>query len=175
MIGSLLRGVVAGAAGTTALNAATYLDMVLRGRPASSTPEKTIEQLSERTGVPVPGDDKHRQNRVSGLGALTGLLTGTTVGAAYGAARDLGWHPSLPVAVVASTAAAMAGSSGPMTLLGITDPRKWSASDWLSDLVPHVAYGLTTVATYAMTNRESRSWRQKCARRHVFPRRPKRS
>jgi hypothetical protein len=154
MIDSLLRGVAAGAAGTTALNAATYLDMVLRGRPASSTPEKSVEQLSDSTGVPVPGDDKHRQNRVSGLGALTGMLTGTAVGAAYGAAHDLGWRPSLPIAVAASTAAAMVGSSAPMTLLGITDPRKWSASDWLSDLVPHVAYGLTTVATYALTNQK---------------------
>ena len=30
----LLRGAAAGAAGTTALNTVTYLDMVVRGRPA---------------------------------------------------------------------------------------------------------------------------------------------
>ena len=34
----LLAGIAAGAAGTTALNATTYLDMALRGRPASRTP-----------------------------------------------------------------------------------------------------------------------------------------
>ncbi|SFB06494.1 hypothetical protein SAMN05216266_104138 [Amycolatopsis marina] len=153
MIASLLRGVAAGAAGTTALNAATYLDMVVRGRPASSTPEKTIERLSETTGTPIPGDDRHRQNRVSGLGALTGMLTGAGVGVAYGAARGLGWQPSFPVAVAATTAAATAGSSAPMTLLGVTDPRTWSASDWLSDLIPHLAYGVTAVATYALTDR----------------------
>ena len=28
-----------------------------------------------------------------------------------------------------------------MTALGITDPRQWSATDWASDVVPHVAYG----------------------------------
>ncbi len=32
----LLLGAAAGAAGTTALDAVTYLDMALRGRPASS-------------------------------------------------------------------------------------------------------------------------------------------
>jgi hypothetical protein len=34
----VLRGAAAGAAGTTALNAVTYLDMVVRGRPASDAP-----------------------------------------------------------------------------------------------------------------------------------------
>ena len=45
MIGNLLRGAAAGAAGTAALNAATYLDMVIQGRGASSTPEQTIETV----------------------------------------------------------------------------------------------------------------------------------
>jgi hypothetical protein len=45
-------GLVAGAAGTTALNAITYLDMAIRGRPASDTPERTIERLSEVTHIP---------------------------------------------------------------------------------------------------------------------------
>lgn len=157
MMGSIMRGVAAGAAGTTALNAATYLDMVVRGRPASSTPEQTVERLSDTTGTEIPGDEQHRKNRVSGLGALSGMLTGTAVGAAYGAARGFGWQPSLPVAGAATTLAAMAGSSAPMTLLGITDPRQWSATDWLSDLVPHLAFGATAVATYALTGRRSNS------------------
>ena len=36
----LLSGAAAGAAGTTALNVITYLDIALRGRPTSSTPGK---------------------------------------------------------------------------------------------------------------------------------------
>src|SRR4051794_1955049 len=36
---TLGRGIIAGAVGTTALNATTYADMVLRARPASTTPE----------------------------------------------------------------------------------------------------------------------------------------
>jgi hypothetical protein len=35
----LLSGAAAGAAGTTALNVITYLDIALRGRPTSTTPE----------------------------------------------------------------------------------------------------------------------------------------
>jgi hypothetical protein len=33
-----------------------------------------------------------------------------------------------------------------MTVLKITDPRQWSTSDWLSDLVPHLAYGVVAAA-----------------------------
>ena len=34
-----------------------------------------------------------------------------------------------------------------MTVLGITDPRTWSATDWLSDVVPHLAYATVVKAT----------------------------
>jgi hypothetical protein len=156
MMKSIGRGLAAGAAGTTALNAATYVDMVLRGRPASKTPEQSVEQLSERTGVTGPGEQDTRQNRVSGLGALMGMLTGAAVGAGYGAAHELGWRPSLPLGSAVATGAAMVGSSAPMTLLGITDPRKWSVSSWLTDLLPHLAYGVTTAATFAAMRRRRR-------------------
>ena len=48
--GWLLRGAAAGAAGSTALNAVTYLDMVVRGRGTSSTPERTrVRSRSSRS------------------------------------------------------------------------------------------------------------------------------
>ena len=34
-----------------------------------------------------------------------------------------------------------------MTALGITDPRTWGTSDWVSDVVPHLVYGVVTAAT----------------------------
>jgi hypothetical protein len=40
------------------------------------------------------------------------------------------------------------GSVAPMTALGVDDPRLWSASSWLSDLVPHLAYGAVTSAVF---------------------------
>jgi len=97
LVSGVLRGAAAGAAGTTALNAVTYLDMVARGRPTSSTPEDTVEKLSDKTGVPIPGDEDTRSNRVAGLGPLTGLVAGVGTGTALGVGRSLGWCPG-PVA-----------------------------------------------------------------------------
>ena len=137
----LLAGAAAGAAGTTALNTATYLDMVLRGRPASSTPDQTVEKLADVSHLTVPGDQDTRGNRVSALGALTGILAGVGVGVALGAARAVGWRPGPVAAGVVTGAGALLAGNGPMTVLGVTDPRSWAATDWISDLVPHLAYG----------------------------------
>lgn len=148
MIRHLLAGAAAGAAGTTALNAVTYADMAWRARPASTTPTRTVDRLSEITPVDVPGEGEDRDNRASALGALTGIVTGVAVGAAYGALRATGVRPAFPVSVAVTTLGALLGSNGPMTVLGITDPRSWAPADWASDVVPHVAYGVVTSAAY---------------------------
>ncbi len=46
-IRSPLRGAVAGAAGTTALSAAGYADIALRGRPVRAALEITVRSLRE--------------------------------------------------------------------------------------------------------------------------------
>jgi hypothetical protein len=147
---SLLRGVLhgaaAGAAGTTALDAATYLDMAVRGRPTSSTPEDTVEKLSEKSHVPVPGQGEQRANRVAGLGPLIGLVAGVGVGGLLGLVRAAGWRPGLAAGSLAAAVGALLGSNGPMTVLGVTDPRSWAPGDWVGDLVPHLAYGVVTAA-----------------------------
>ena len=146
--GGLLRGALlgaaAGAAGTTALNATTYLDMVLRARPASSTPEETMQRLSDLTHVPIPGDEEERRNRLAGLGALTGLVAGIAAGGFLGVVRAGGWRPRPASGVLAATAVALLVGNVPMTVSGVTDPRTWSAGDWAADLVPHAAYGVVT-------------------------------
>jgi hypothetical protein len=48
----------------------------------------------------------------------------------------------------------MAASDVPVARLGISDPRTWSAADWLSDVLPHLAYGLVTYG--AVTGAEAR-------------------
>ena len=141
-LGWALRGAAAGAAGTTALNVVTYLDMAVRGRPASSTPEQTLEKMAETAHLSIPGDGKRRANRVQGLGALTGLVSGIGVGALFGMARSSG----LRTGTLLTTLAVLVSTNGPMTVLGITDPRTWSRTDWVSDLLPHLAYG-AVVAT----------------------------
>ncbi|HEY0240351.1 MAG TPA: hypothetical protein VGC37_17085 [Friedmanniella sp.] len=151
MPAGLLRGAAAGAAGTTVLNAATYVDVAVRGRPSSSTPEQLVETVSDRTGVPVPGDDDTRQNRLQGLGPLSGIAVGVSVGAMAGLVDHLlgrgGRQLPTPVAVLAISAAAMALSDVPLKVFGISDPKTWAAKDWVADVVPHLAYGTATWAS----------------------------
>lgn len=152
MLSRLLRGMAAGAAGTTALNTVTYLDMVVRARPASSTPEKTVERTEALTGLSLSADGREsdaEQNRRSGVGALLGIVTGLATGAVYGLVRPhLGGRVAFPLLAAGAGLAANIGSVAPMTALGVDDPRSWSASSWLSDLLPHMAYGAVTAAVY---------------------------
>jgi hypothetical protein len=148
-----LTGAAAGAAGTTALNVVTYLDMALRGRPASTAPQDAAAALAAQVGVAVPGEGDTRANRLAGLGALMGLASGITVGAAYGVATALTGRPPRWLRAGAVGLAAMAGTNAPMTRLGVTDPRTWDAVSWLSDIVPHAAYGVVTAVTYEALDR----------------------
>jgi hypothetical protein len=144
---AILRGAAAGAAGTTALYAVTNADMALRARPASSAPERTVEAIADRIGRPVPGTGDKRGNRVSGLGALSGIATGVGIGALAGALRGLGVRLPVGWEAVVVGAACMAATDTSMAALGVSDPRTWSAGVWLSDAVPHLAYGAATSAT----------------------------
>lgn len=141
----LLCGAVAGAAGTTALNAVTYLDMAVRGRGSSSTPQEMVATIAEKAGVEIPGDEETAQNRLSGLGPIAGIMAGVGTGALVGAADSLRRLP-LPVAALVAALTAMVGADAPLAATGVSDPRSWSTTDWLSDVIPHAAYGLTTAA-----------------------------
>lgn len=143
----LLRGAAAGAAGTTALDAVTYLDMAVRGRPASDTPVQVVQRLAGDAGVELPGTRAQRRNRFAGLGPLAGPVTGVGVGALAGLLRSTGVR--LPTAIGGPLlgAAAMLAADAPVAALGISDPRTWSTTDWVGDVVPHLVYGVTTHAT----------------------------
>ena len=143
----LLAGAAAGAAGTSALNAVTYLDMAWRGRPASDTPRRSVEALARRAGIDIPGEGDVRANRLDGLGPLGGLATGVLTGAVAGLLRALGVRPGPLAGPVAVGAAAMAAAGSSLAALGVSDPRTWDAADWLSDAVPHLAYGAVTAGT----------------------------
>jgi hypothetical protein len=147
----LLLGIAASAVGTIALDVATYLDMAVRARPASSVPAEVAGALAERAGVELAadGNDNERAgNRRSGLGALFGYGVGLGIGAAYGLRRPQLPGLPRPVAATGLGLAAMATSDVPATALGVTDPRAWGAVGWASDLLPHLAYGLATACVY---------------------------
>lgn len=156
-----MYGMAAGAAGTTVINGVTYLDMVLRGRPASTTPQDTVRRMEEATNVSLSRegpDSEVADNRRSALGALLGIAMGVGAGAIYGLLR--GWRPHArsprtlwPLMGLLVGAGANVGSVLPMAALRVTDPRTWSAASWASDIVPHLAYGMATVMVFEASYR----------------------
>jgi hypothetical protein len=139
-------GAAAGAAGVTALNAVTYLDMAIRARPPSRTPQQAVEKSANKIGFSIPGGEGPKENRLQGLGPLAGIAAGLTAG--IGTALVRRWRPSIRFVMTAAVAGvtAMVVSDGPMAALGVTDPREWSAGDWIADAVPHLGYGIVTAA-----------------------------
>lgn len=144
----LSHGVAAGAVGTAALNATTYLDMAIRGRPPSPLPEQDVAVLAERAGISLGRDEDTAANRRAGIAALMGFAAGSAMGAAYGLVRPLARGVAQPVAVAAVAFGAMAATNSGSVRLGTTDPRTWSAQDWAADVIPHLAYGAGVVLTY---------------------------
>ncbi|MET8331764.1 hypothetical protein [Streptomyces sp. NPDC005181] len=141
----LLHGAVAGLAGTTALNIAGYADIALRGRPISDTPEITVRSLAAKLRIRIPGDDQILENRIAGLGPLTGYTVGLGMGAALSLAQAAGWPPTKASRYAVASLFALTVTNAPIILLGITDPRTWATSDWVSDIIPHVLYAVVTV------------------------------
>ncbi len=162
MTGTFLRGLAAGAAGTVALDAVSYLDMAVRGRPASPVPGQVVDAVAERIGHPVPGSGATREARRSALGALAGFANGLGVGVLASALRSYGVRFPAPVGAVLAGAASTAATDLTVAGLGISDPRTWSAADWAADAVPHLAYGTAVQAVLeaAPTDRENRTPRR---------------
>jgi hypothetical protein len=146
------HGLLAGAVGTTALNAATYADMALRARPASSTPEATFERGAELLGITIPGNEDTRETRKSGLGPLLGTAAGVSAGVALTTILSTGRPRSLGGTLGVAWLLAMAAGNGPMTVLGVTDPRTWTPTAWVADILPHAAYAVAATAAVRTLN-----------------------
>jgi hypothetical protein len=147
-VNRLQTGLLAGAVGTLALNAATYADMGLRGRPPSTVPEDTVRRSAQRLGIDaLDGPDRTALHRRQGVAALSGYATGITVGAVLALLRPARPLPALTEALAVGGAAMVAGNAGAVAA-GTTDPRRWTFADLLADVVPHLAFGLAAVATW---------------------------
>jgi hypothetical protein len=155
MANNIIRGLIAGAVGTMALDVATYADMALRARPASSIPSQLVEQMAQKVDLPlsekgVGAQDDTTQNRASGLGALLGYTNGIGIGALYSLFQPQLQGMPLLLAGVGTGAAAMAASDVPLVSFKLTDPRTWGTSGWIADALPHFIYGIVTVGVYEM-------------------------
>jgi hypothetical protein len=144
---TIATGAVAGAVGTLALNATTYLDMALRGRPASSTPTQTVERITALLGLPLPEDAQRRSARLAAVGALLGMGAGVSTGVVLALLRSVAGPRGAVATGGTAWALAMVVGNGPMSALGVTDPRAWSRVDWATDVVPHLAYAAAAAAT----------------------------
>ncbi len=152
-----VSGLLAGAVGTLALNAATYADMAVRGRPASTVPDDTVQRTAHRLHLDaIAGTDDGARHRRQGLAALSGYATGLTVGAISGLLRPDRHLPAVAEALAVGTAAMVAGNSGAVAT-GTTDPRRWTGVEWIADVVPHLCFGLAAVATRRAVSAERRA------------------
>ncbi|MBB5791072.1 hypothetical protein [Jiangella mangrovi] len=138
---------MAGTVATAALELATYADMLVRGRPASTVPAAAVGHLAERAGVDL-GNEPQAAHRREAAGALSGYATGIGVATLYllTERRVPGRRPFW-VAASALGALAMTAGNVPAIASGSTDPRQWDLADWLADVVPHLAFGLAGAAT----------------------------
>jgi len=118
MTGTFTRGLIAGAAGTTALSAATHLDAALRGRGDAREAPRTA------------------------LGALAGIGNGLGGGVLASLARGAGIRLPGPVGAVVTGAASLAAADLPARGPGVGEPPGWTAAD----VLPHLAYGATVQA-----------------------------
>ena len=150
MLRNVMLGITAGAAGTVALNIVSYLDMAVRGRPSSGVPAQIVDTVAKKAEISLAAedDDEVVESRESGIGALLGFVNGLGIGALYGVLRPLMAGVPQSLAGVGLGAAAMAGSDIPATALGVTNPKEWDRSSWISDIVPHLAYGLVTAIVF---------------------------
>lgn len=153
----IATGAVAGAAGTLALDATTYLDMALRGRPASSTPEQTVARIAGLLGMPLPEAGERRSSRLAAVGALLGIGAGVSTGVVLALLPSAAGPRGTVATTGAAWAMAMVVGNGPMWALGVTDPRTWSRVDWATDVVPHLVYASAVVATLRQFERGRRS------------------
>jgi hypothetical protein len=163
MANRIVAGAIAGASGVLALNIVGYLDMLVRGRPASSVPERVAAKLADEIGLPLDFEGINAQegaesdeegggdvlaHRHQALGGLLGMLNGVGIGIAYGIVRLVLPRPPTWLAGAALGSLAMAASDYPPAKLGVTEPRDWSATDWAADVVPHMAYGVVTALAF---------------------------
>ena len=163
MANRIVAGLAAGAAGTLALNVTSYLDMLVRGRPASELPAKVAGRIADEVGMPLHFDPSEsaqangdggdssaaaERNRQEALGALLGYANGLAIGLTYAIVRLILPRPPTWLAGAALGSLAMAASDFPATRLGLTDPKTWSGADWMADVVPHMAYGVAAAFTF---------------------------
>jgi hypothetical protein len=150
MVRTILAGVIGGAVGELALNIVSYGDMFVRARPASDMPGKVAQRFADGLGIQFAQAGERPEKaeaRREASGAILGYGMAMLVAVAFSVLRRLGLRLPVPIAGLAMAGTAMAISDSTATVLGVADPTEWGVAGWLSDIVPHAAYGIAAAAT----------------------------
>lgn len=108
-------------------------------------PRQLVDRLAKQIGINTSDTPSEMvKNRESGIGALMGYSDGLLAGTLYGMPRPTMHNLPKPIAGIGLGLAVMVLTDAPMTAMQLTDPRQWGMSGWLSDLIPHLAYGMAT-------------------------------
>lgn len=138
------RGVVAGLAGTVVMTAfQRFVEMPLTGRAESYAPANFAQKL-----LPVaPTTEGERR----ALNYAAHFVIGAAWGIAHGVAVRRGLRGQRAVATVFGLV--YTGDAIVNTLLGLYQPRRWSAQDWAVDLGDKLLLAEVTGAVYERLGR----------------------
>lgn len=136
----LAAGALAGAAGTTAHNAVTYLHQALTGTASPSSPASDVPA---RTAGDADDAVVDSAKRPDAAGPLGGIGIGVGVGMLAGALRGVSTTPPQPVAALAVGGAAWAAALGASAATG--NARSTSATETVVEALSHLAHGAVTV------------------------------
>ncbi|MBG6218207.1 hypothetical protein IWX75_002688 [Arthrobacter sp. CAN_A6] len=139
MVGSIVRGMVAGVAGTVVMTAfQKFVEMPLTGRETSYAPADFAERI-------LPIHPRSQQGREQ-LNLVTHHALGTMWGAAYGVTAHTGLHGAKAIAVVFPVV--YTGDVLLNTALGLYKPGTWTAEDWTVDLINKFVQAAATGVLY---------------------------
>lgn len=146
---TVVRGMLAGAAGTLAMTATQHLEMALSGRQPSQVPGQVAAHL-------LPGRDPGTPAHVQQLNAPMHWAHGITMGAVRGALDGAGLQG--PSATAAHFALVWGGDATLYRTLGIADvPWKWAPEEVATDLMHKGVYAVVTGAVYDRLSDRGRS------------------
>jgi hypothetical protein len=135
----LLIGLAAGAIGTVVFTAVEYLDIAVTGRAPSMVPGEV--------GVALTGGDPHRdRDRVQSLNLPIHFMHGTTLGLVFAGLSllDLGAVVTTLVFYVL-----LLGADWMLyTVLGVTAPTRWNATQWTRELVLKAILAIAIAAAF---------------------------
>lgn len=140
LIGTLTRGMLAGAVGTIAMTLSERLEMAVTDREASQVPGEVAAHL-------LPGKDPRAASDIQRLNSPMHWAHGITMGALRGL-LDVGGIRG-PAASAAHFAMLWTGDAMLYRALGVADaPWRWSSDELAADVLHKGVYAVVTGAVY---------------------------